>query len=55
MIWQERLELLRSGLGEDNSETLRTIEALAELYDAWGKPEQAAEWRAKAGQESDAG
>ncbi len=24
-----------------------SIERLVRLYDAWGKPEQAAEWRAK--------
>ena len=36
--------------GEDHT---RTVAALIDLYDAWGKPKQAAEWQAKVGQESD--
>jgi len=29
------------------------VRGIVDLYDAWGKPERAAEWRAKVGQESD--
>ena len=31
------------------------IERLAQLYEAWGKPEKAAEWRARRASETPAG
>jgi hypothetical protein len=34
-------------VGEDHERTLETIQHLAELYDAWGKPGKAAEYRAQ--------
>ena len=38
---------LKEALGEEHKQTREALQQLAELYDAWGKPEQAAEWRAK--------
>jgi tetratricopeptide (TPR) repeat protein len=38
-------ELLERTLGPANGRTVQVKAALAELYDAWGKPEQAVEWR----------
>src|SRR5688572_3236129 len=32
-------------IGPDHPLTQRTIERMAEMYDAWGKPDKAAEWR----------
>ena len=43
----EAHEILTSGLGADHSETLKVTPNLVDLYEAWGKPEKAAEWRAK--------
>ena len=34
-------------LGANGDATQRTIKQLVQLYDGWGKPERAAEWRAK--------
>ena len=34
-------------LVEHDGETRRTVLHLAKLYDAWGKPKQAAEWEAE--------
>jgi serine/threonine protein kinase/tetratricopeptide (TPR) repeat protein len=45
-LYLEALELRRSALGPDNAYSLRTAEKLAELYEAWGAPEKAAEYRA---------
>ncbi len=39
--------------GEQDENTQAALEALIDLYDAWGKPKRAAEYRAKLGQESD--
>ena len=38
----------------DHDQTTRVVGYLADLYDAWGKPELAAEWRAKLPTEQDA-
>jgi tetratricopeptide (TPR) repeat protein len=40
------LPVLSSVMGEQNSRTKLTIRRLAELYESWGKPEKAAEYRA---------
>ncbi len=40
-------ELILAGLGPNHWRTINQIESLANLYDVWGKPQQAAEWRAK--------
>ena len=34
-------------LGEEHPDTLGSLNNLIELYEAWGKPEKAEEWRAK--------
>jgi len=47
---QELIALLKSvteHLGEAHPETRGCIPAFIELYEAWGKPEQAQQWRAK--------
>jgi hypothetical protein len=41
------LEPLREHHGEDGRSVKATRRRLAELYDAWGKPDQAARWRAR--------
>ncbi len=46
--------IFEAGLGALHERTLDTVTRLADLYDAWGKPEQAAEWRAKLPAEQDA-
>ena len=51
---REELEGCRRVHGHDHPFTLASINNLADLYDAWGKPEQAAEWRAKLPAEQDA-
>ncbi|MHC4347832.1 MAG: tetratricopeptide repeat protein, partial [Planctomycetota bacterium] len=43
----EAHDFILAGLGPAHERTIEQIESLASLYDAWGKPEQAAEWRAK--------
>lgn len=40
--------------GAEHDETREAVTLLVELYEAWGKPEQAAEWRAKSKANSDA-
>ena len=40
-------EANRHRLGEEHRYTLESINELIELYEAWGKPEKAKEWRAK--------
>jgi tetratricopeptide (TPR) repeat protein len=47
VVLLEAREILSAAIGAEHEETLWTIESLVELYDAWGKPEKAAEWRAK--------
>ncbi len=43
----EAHELILAGLGPDHERTIEQINSLTDLYDAWGKPDMAAEWRAK--------
>ncbi len=38
--------ILQTTLGDENEQTTRVVGYLADLYDAWGKPEKAAEYRA---------
>jgi hypothetical protein len=40
---------LKAALGADNRRTQKAAAALAELYEAWGKKEAAATYRAAAG------
>ena len=44
----------RRVFGEDHSETLACREHFVDLYEAWGKPEKADEWRAKLSPDDDA-
>jgi len=41
------LEFSRRVLGEEHSETLACLTYFVLLYEAWGKPEKAEQWRAK--------
>ena len=34
-------------LGDNHPHTLESLKNLIDLYEAWGKPEKAEEWRAK--------
>ena len=45
---------LSGQFGDDDHRTRRLIGALTSLYDVWGKPEKAAEWRAKLPTEQEA-
>ena len=36
-----------TSLGADHRDTQGTAKLLVELYEAWGKPSKAAEWRTK--------
>ncbi len=38
--------ILQTALGDENEQTGRVVGYLADLYDAWGMPELAAEYRA---------
>ncbi len=38
--------VLEPALGDSHDRTTKVVEFLAALYEAWGKPEQAAEYRA---------
>ena len=38
--------MLRLRLGPDDVRTLKAVGRLVELYEAWGKPEKASEYRA---------
>jgi hypothetical protein len=40
-------EAYRDSFGVDAARTRETAARVAQLYEAWGKPTQAAEWRAK--------
>ncbi len=40
-------EGLKKAQGKEHKQTRKALQRLVELYEAWGKPEQAAEWRAK--------
>ena len=50
----EAYDLLDSSLGNEHDHTGRVVGYLADLYDAWGRPAKAAEWRAKLPVEQDA-
>ena len=41
------LEIRRRVLGEEHPDTVKSINNLVKLYEAWGKQEKAEEWRAK--------
>ena len=43
----EAVEGRRFKFGDEHPGTLASINNLIELYEAWGKPEKAEEWRAK--------
>ena len=45
---------LSAGLGPMHDETITAVRVLVDLYDAWGKPDKAAEWRAKLPTEQEA-
>jgi non-specific serine/threonine protein kinase/serine/threonine-protein kinase len=40
-------EAYRQTLGADNARTQEAVNVLAKLYDAWGRPGKAAQWRAR--------
>ncbi len=44
---QKGYQILEPALGADHEQSIKAIRSLADLYDAWDKPENAAEWRAK--------
>jgi tetratricopeptide (TPR) repeat protein len=44
---QDVVPELQRTFGPNASNTAEAISILADVYDAWGKPDQAAEWRAK--------
>ena len=50
----ESHRILAAALSLDHDQTTRVVGYLADLYDAWGKPKLAAEWRAKLPTEQDA-
>ncbi len=43
----EAYEILTAAVGADHPQTLRVPSDLVETYESWGKPNKAAEWRAK--------
>ena len=47
---QEGYQILEAALGADHGQSIKAIRSLADLYDAWGKPQQAAAWRVKGGE-----
>ena len=49
----EAHDILVAALSSDHQQTTRVVGYLADLYDAWGKPDKAAEWRAKLPTEQD--
>ncbi len=50
-VLQEGYQILEVALGADHERSIKAIRSLADLYDAWAKPEQAAAWRAKVGED----
>ena len=50
---REAHQILAASLGPQHEATIKTIKRLADLYDAWGKPREADQWRAKLGGQSD--
>ena len=51
----EAHRVLDAAVGDGHIRTIRAVRALANLYEAWGKPDQADEYRAILGHDSDAG
>jgi len=47
LVLIEKLDIHRCVLGEEHPDTLRSMNNLIEFYEAWGKTEQAEQWRAK--------
>ncbi|MHC4664420.1 MAG: protein kinase domain-containing protein [Planctomycetota bacterium] len=47
LMLTETLDIKRRVLGEEHPDTVITIDSLIELYEAWGKPDKAEQWRAK--------
>jgi non-specific serine/threonine protein kinase/serine/threonine-protein kinase len=45
VYYTEALEMQRRVLGDAHPDTLSTINALAELYEVWEKPEEAQKYR----------
>ncbi len=45
--WTKALAVVRRHLGDSHPETLGCVLAISELYEAWGKPEEAEKWRAQ--------
>lgn len=43
----EVYRVYQTALGENHDHTKQVVNRLVELYEDWGRPEQAAEWRAK--------
>ena len=43
----EAHRVLDAAVGDDHIRTIRAVRALVDLYEAWGKPAEAAEWRAR--------
>ena len=54
LVLLESHETLSASRGPDFVLTIGVTESLADLYNAWGKPDNAAEWRAKLRTEQDA-
>ncbi len=50
----EAHDILHSALGGEHDQTGRVVVYVADLYEAWGKPGKAAEWRAKLPTQKDA-
>jgi len=46
--------ILQTALGDEHGQTKRVVGYLADLYDAWDKPDKATAWRAKLPTEQDA-
>ena len=47
---QELLEahrVVQAAVGSEHKQSIKAIKHLSSLYDAWSKPDKAAEWRAK--------
>jgi len=53
-ITSQCLEGRRLKLGDTHPHTIESLNKLIALYEAWGKPEKAKEWRAKLAQRNDA-
>ncbi|UCE61337.1 MAG: serine/threonine protein kinase [Phycisphaerales bacterium] len=48
----ESYGVLESALGAENERTIETVQYIVDLYEGWGKPDKAAEWRQKLPPES---